>query len=79
LTGYEGNAFGSTGDAERDLLCITAVHPMRRDAVDAFLARVGEDWSVVRALIDQGQLVEVSYKGQDFYIRKLNRVKPAYE
>jgi wyosine [tRNA(Phe)-imidazoG37] synthetase (radical SAM superfamily) len=79
LTGYEGNAFGSTGDAERDLLCITAVHPMRRDAVDAFLARAGEDWSVVRALIDQGQLVEVPYKGRDFYIRKLNRVKPAYE
>jgi wyosine [tRNA(Phe)-imidazoG37] synthetase (radical SAM superfamily) len=79
LTGYEGNTFGSTGEAERDLLCITAVHPMRRDAVDAFLARAGKDWSVVRALIDRGQLVRVSDKGQDFYIRKLNRVKPTYE
>jgi wyosine [tRNA(Phe)-imidazoG37] synthetase (radical SAM superfamily) len=79
LTGYEGNAFDFAGDVERDLLSITAVHPMRRDAVGAFLARAGEDWSVVRALVDQGQLVEVSYEGQDFYIRKLNRVKPAYE
>lgn len=79
LTGYEGNAFDSAGDVKRDLLCITAVHPMRRAAVDAFLARAGEDWSLVRALVDQGQLVEVSYEGQDFYIRKLNRVKPAYE
>lgn len=79
LTGYEGDAFGSAGDAERDLLSITAVHPMRRDAVDAFLARAGEDWSVVCALVDRGRLVEVSYEGQDFYVRKLNRVEPAYE
>jgi wyosine [tRNA(Phe)-imidazoG37] synthetase (radical SAM superfamily) len=78
LTGYEGNAFDFAGDVERDLLSITAVHPMRRDAVDAFLARAGRDWSVVHALVDQGQLVEVSYEGWDFYIRKLNRVKPAY-
>ena len=75
LTGYEGNAFDFAGDVERDLLSITAVHPMRRDAVDAFLGRAGEDWSVVRALIDQDQLVEVSYGGQDFYIKKLNRVQ----
>ena len=79
LTGYEGNAFDFAGDVERDLLSITAVHPMRRDAVDAFLARAGEDWSVVRELIDQDRLVEVSYEGQDFYIRKLNRVQTAYE
>ena len=79
LTGYEGNAFDFAGDVERDLLSITAVHPMRRDAVDAFLARAGEDWSVIRELIDQDRLVEVSYEGQDFYIRKLNRVQTAYE
>jgi wyosine [tRNA(Phe)-imidazoG37] synthetase (radical SAM superfamily) len=79
LAGYEGNAFDSAGDVARDLLSITAVHPMRRDAVDAFLARAGKDWSVVRVLVDRGQLVEVPYEGQDFYIRKLNRVKSVYE
>jgi wyosine [tRNA(Phe)-imidazoG37] synthetase (radical SAM superfamily) len=33
LIGYEGNAFASTGNAEEDLLSITAVHPMREEAV----------------------------------------------
>ncbi len=39
LIGYEGNAFAQTGDAAEDLLAITAVHPMRADAVEEFLAR----------------------------------------
>jgi wyosine [tRNA(Phe)-imidazoG37] synthetase (radical SAM superfamily) len=71
LIGYEGNAFVFTGDAERDLLSITAVHPMRREAVSDFLARAGSDWSLVRRLIAQGQLVETPYAGQNFYMRKL--------
>ena len=39
LTGYEGDAFAFTGDVERDLLSITAVHPMRQEAVEELLAR----------------------------------------
>jgi wyosine [tRNA(Phe)-imidazoG37] synthetase (radical SAM superfamily) len=71
LIGYEGNAFAFTGDVERDLLSITAVHPMRREAVSDFLARAGADWSLVRRLIAQGQLVETTYAGRSFYMRKL--------
>ena len=37
LIGYEGDAFAFTGDSAADLLSITAVHPMRREA----LARPG--------------------------------------
>jgi wyosine [tRNA(Phe)-imidazoG37] synthetase (radical SAM superfamily) len=71
LIGYEGDAFAFTGEAERDLLAITAVHPMRREAVSEFLGRAGADWSLVRRLIAQGQLVETTYAGQSFYMRKL--------
>lgn len=71
LIGYEGNAFAFTGDVERDLLSITAVHPMRREAVSDFLSRAGADWSLVRRLIAQGQLVETSYADRSFYMRKL--------
>jgi wyosine [tRNA(Phe)-imidazoG37] synthetase (radical SAM superfamily) len=71
LIGYEGNAFAFTGDVERDLLSITAVHPMRQEAVSDFLARAGSDWSLVRRLITQDQLVETSYAGRNFYVRKL--------
>ena len=71
LIGYEGNAFAFTGDVEADLLSITAVHPMRKDAVGEFLVRANAEWSMVRRLIEQGQLVETKYDGQKFYVRKL--------
>jgi wyosine [tRNA(Phe)-imidazoG37] synthetase (radical SAM superfamily) len=71
LIGYEGNAFAFTGDVEKDLLSITAVHPMRREAVSDFLARAGADWPLVRRLMAQGQLVEATYAGRSFYMRKL--------
>jgi len=71
LIGYEGNAFAFTGSVEEDLLSITAVHPMREDAVSAFLARARADWSVIHRLIVQKQLIEMEYEEQKFYMRKL--------
>jgi wyosine [tRNA(Phe)-imidazoG37] synthetase (radical SAM superfamily) len=73
LIGYEGNAFAFTGNVEGDLLSITAVHPMREDAVTEFLARAATDWSVVDELIARGQLVEMEYQGPRFYMRKLHQ------
>jgi wyosine [tRNA(Phe)-imidazoG37] synthetase (radical SAM superfamily) len=72
LIGYEGNAFAFTGDVEEDLLSITAVHPMREEAVNEFLTRAGSDWSVVQRLIDGGQLVETEYDERSFYMRRLH-------
>lgn len=72
LIGYEGNAFSSTGDVERDLLAITAVHPMREDAVDDLLARAGAGRALVCDLVRRRLLVEAEYEGQRFYVRKLS-------
>jgi wyosine [tRNA(Phe)-imidazoG37] synthetase (radical SAM superfamily) len=69
LIGYEGNAFAFTGDVEKDLLSITAVHPMRQDAVNEFLMRAGANWRIVDKLITQSQLTETEYKGRKFYLR----------
>jgi wyosine [tRNA(Phe)-imidazoG37] synthetase (radical SAM superfamily) len=71
LIGYEGNDFAFTGNVEEDLLSITAVHPMREEAVSDFLTRAGADWSVIQRLIDRGQLIEMKYKGRKFYMRRL--------
>jgi hypothetical protein len=72
LIGYEGNAFAASGDAAADLLSITAVHPMRKDAVRALLIRDNADWGVVEDLVAQNLLVESTYQTQTFYIRKLS-------
>ena len=72
LIGYEGNAFASTGNIEDDPLDITAVHPMREQAVRDLLARAGAGWSVVRRLIAKGQLIDMEYEGKRFYTRRIS-------
>lgn len=69
LTGFEGNAFASTGNFAEDILAITAVHPMRKDSVLHLLGKTGEDWSAVQQLLDNGKLREIEYQGNRFYIR----------
>jgi len=71
LIGYEGNAFASTGNVKNDLLGITSVHPMREEAVIAFLEKTGDDWAVIERLIKNDALVELEYQGKKFYMRKL--------
>ena len=71
LIGYEGNAFAFTGNVEEDLLSITAVHPMREEAVKEFLRKANANWSVVERLLREGKLIELEYNGKKFYMRKL--------
>jgi wyosine [tRNA(Phe)-imidazoG37] synthetase (radical SAM superfamily) len=71
LIGYEGNAFASTGNAVDDIVSITAVHPMREDAVTDLLKKTGGEWSEVRKLIDEKVLVELEYLKKKFYARKI--------
>lgn len=71
LIEYEGDEFAPSGSAERSLLEITSVHPMRAEAVRALLARTGEDWDVVERLIASGRLVELDHDGHAFYARRL--------
>ena len=71
LIGYEGNAFASTGNAVEDLFSITAVHPMREDAVAEFLENAGAGWGIIKELVESGNLISLNYQGKKFYMRKL--------
>jgi wyosine [tRNA(Phe)-imidazoG37] synthetase (radical SAM superfamily) len=73
LVGYEGDSFSSTGNAAEDLLGITAVHPMREEAVEKLLLRAGSDFSVVDKLVRQGKLTQTDYEGHTFYLRNLKQ------
>ena len=73
LIGYEGNVYAFSGDVEKDLLSITAVHPMREDAVKAFLGKAKAEWSTIEGLISQGKLIETEYEGEKFYLRRLHK------
>lgn len=73
LIGYEGNAFTRTGAAGKDILDITAVHPMREDAVEAFLQKAGADRSLLDQLMAEGHLTAAEYGGHRFYLRRFCR------
>jgi len=71
IIGYEGNEFGFSGNVEEDLLGITSVHPMREEAVREYLKKAGVDWRVITDLIRRNSLIELTYQGKNFYMRKL--------
>lgn len=71
LTGYEGEDFTFSGDLRRDLLAITAVHPLRESGVRALAEKARVDLSVVARLLDTGELRRVVHEGEPFYIRRL--------
>ena len=69
LTGYEGNSFAFTGDPVEDILGITSVHPMRREAILQMLTKANAGWSLIEDLIAAGQLKEIEYSGFKFYMK----------
>jgi wyosine [tRNA(Phe)-imidazoG37] synthetase (radical SAM superfamily) len=69
LIGGEGNAFAAPGPVESELLAITAVHPLREEALRTLLAKGGADWQVVERLLAAGMLRCVDYEDQRFYVR----------
>ena len=71
LIGYEGNAFAFTGKVKEDLLSITAVHPMRKEAVQDLLKRADADWYIMERLLQENKIRELEYKGKTYYLRKL--------
>ncbi len=75
LTGNEGNEFAFTGNIEDDILSIATVHPMRQDAVYALLKKSKKSFAVIDNLIAKGKLVETVYKGEKFYLKKIQLTK----
>lgn len=73
LTGYEGNAFSSTGNVQDDILSITSVHPMREDAVKQLLQKSGEQMDVIDKLIDLKLITRINYQGKDYYLRNFSK------
>ena len=72
LTGYEGTAFSSSGDIRRDVLNITAVHPLRCDALDALLLINGADWQVIGQMLKNKEIIQIEYEGNVFFLKNFS-------
>jgi wyosine [tRNA(Phe)-imidazoG37] synthetase (radical SAM superfamily) len=71
LIGYEGNMFAFTGNIKEDLLSITAVHPMREDAIEELLKKANANWQIINELLYENKLTIVKYQGKKYYMRKI--------
>jgi len=71
LIGYEGNQFAYTGNIKTDILSITSVHPMREDAVYAYLKKAGGHFSTIEKLLADNKILVSTYNNERFYTRTL--------
>ncbi len=62
-TGYEGNEFSSTGNIGEDVLNISAVHPMRKDAVEDLIIKSSGSWEEINYLVESGELLMSEFEG----------------
>lgn len=68
LTSEGPGRFTHAGDPAEDLLAILAVHPMREEAVRAFLEEAGGDGEVAVRLVRDGRVRRVDYRGASFLV-----------
>ncbi|MFA5137692.1 MAG: radical SAM protein [Elusimicrobiota bacterium] len=67
LCAEPGGGFGLGGELTEHVLSITAVHPMREDALRALVGKSGADWTLIEGLVAQGGLVVREQAGRRFY------------
>ena len=71
LIGDEGNAFAAAGPVDSELLAITAVHPLREEALRRLLAKAGASWQVVEALLGLSSPDSQTLRLSDFQTLRL--------
>lgn len=72
ITHYEGTNFSFSSDAEKELISILAVHPMRRDSVEEFLSRANSNWDIIDKFIRNNLIRIVEYDNHSFYLKNIN-------
>jgi len=68
----EGSDFISTGNLADDIISITAVHPLREEALRSIITTAGADWSIVDELLVTKKIIGLHYRGENFYCRILH-------
>ncbi len=63
----EGDNFVFCNNPEEELLSIIAVHPMRKDAVEAFLYKAKINWDVIENLKSNKRIIEVNFNGNSYF------------
>jgi wyosine [tRNA(Phe)-imidazoG37] synthetase (radical SAM superfamily) len=69
ITGYEGNTFSSSGDIYKDILNITSVHPMRKDAIEVMIGGDNSKQKIFNEMVKKEEIIYSEFDGYGFYMR----------
>lgn len=72
LLGFEGTDTGFTGNAEEDILNISAVHPIREDTMETLLQKNQADPKLVEKLMGEDKIKALTFNGKKFYLRNIH-------
>jgi len=75
----EVGEFISTGDLAEDILSITAVHPLREEALRTMVSMAGGTWSVVEELIAAKEISSINYRNERYFFRKVTSYQSKFE
>jgi wyosine [tRNA(Phe)-imidazoG37] synthetase (radical SAM superfamily) len=65
----EVGEFISTGNLAEDILSITAVHPLREEALRSMVSMAGGTWSVVEELLITKEISSIDYRNERYFLR----------
>lgn len=74
LTGFEGTDTGNTGNIYEDILNITAVHPLREEALLDLLRKDKAGYEVVESLLKQNLIRVAYYNGNKFFLGNVRMI-----
>jgi len=61
--------FISTGNLIEDILSITAVHPLREEALRGMVSKAGGTWKLVEDLLATNKIACINYRDERYYLR----------
>jgi len=70
----EVGEFISTGDLAEDILSITAVHPLREEALRTMVSRAGGTWKPVEELLATEEISSIVYRNERYFLRHFKKL-----
>jgi wyosine [tRNA(Phe)-imidazoG37] synthetase (radical SAM superfamily) len=70
----EVGEFISTGNLSEDILSITAVHPLREEALRTMVSMAGGTWSVVEELLTTKEISSIDYRNERYFLRHFKKL-----
>ena len=67
--------FVSTGNLAEDILSITAVHPLREEALRDMVSAAGGTWQVVEDLLTSGGVSSIRYRNERYFLRHFKDIR----